>query len=120
MSNLAHTGALRNLLHFQKRGDGDDGYGNTIPESGPFATVFTAAAQLIPLRGSETVISARLTGVQPFACTIRQFAAALDVTASWQAIDARTGTVYQIKSPPSDPDNKHAWLDMLLETGVPS
>lgn len=62
----------------------------------------------------------RLAGKQSYACRIRQSSDSRDVTTAWQAVDARGDTVYQIKSPPADPDGKHAWLEFIVEVGVPA
>jgi hypothetical protein len=108
------AGPLRDRLEFQQRTTSDDGFGNTV--TGPFATVFTAAAQLTPLRGGETVMASRLQGMQPLVCRIRSSVASRAVTTAWQVMD-RNGVVYQVKSPPADPDGKRAWLEFLIEKG---
>lgn len=112
------AGALRELLHFQKRGDADDGWGNITPGAGDWETQFTAHASLRPLRGSEAVQADRLGGVQPYVATIRQHAAALGVTAAWRVVDARSGRSFAITSPLADPDGKNAWLECLVREGV--
>ncbi len=55
---------MREKLHLQKRAMVDDGYGNEV--AGDFVTVFTAPAELVPMRGGEGVQAARLTGTQPY------------------------------------------------------
>lgn len=110
------AGSLRYLLEFQKRTDGDDGYGGAIPGTGPFATVFTASASLTPLRGSEPVMADRLQGVRPYVCRIRNSNAARAITTAWQVVD-RNGTIYQVKEPPADPDGKRAWLEFIVSVG---
>lgn len=107
---------LREKLHFQRREIVDDGYGNEV--SGDFATVFTAAAELIPLTGSEPVIAARLTGVQPYIIRIRSHVAAREVATSWRAVDARNGArVFNITSA-ANIDEKNAYIDMMATQGV--
>ncbi|MGH0278405.1 phage head completion protein [Sinorhizobium meliloti] len=51
MAKKPSAGRMHQRLHFQKREIVDDSYGNEV--AGPFETVFTAAAELIPLRGGE-------------------------------------------------------------------
>jgi hypothetical protein len=62
-------------------------------------------------------MAARLAGSQQYVCRFRDFAASRAVTTAWQVVD-RGGTVYQVKSPPADPDGKRAWLECLVEKGV--
>lgn len=120
------AGDLRYRLAFQKDTVIEDEFGNPI--GGGFATQFTAAAYLKPLKGGEEVMAGRLAGTQIFVCRIRSSAASREVTTAWRAIDARAGndesgnpeTVYQVKSPPIDPDGKLAWLEMIVEIGSPA
>jgi hypothetical protein len=91
--------------------------GSIIPGIGPYETKFTAAARLTPARGSETIVAGRLAGKQPFYCTIRSSVLARTIETNWQAVDARSGTVYAIRSPVSDADQKNAYLDMIIEEG---
>ncbi|UGX87119.1 phage head completion protein [Phyllobacterium meliloti] len=113
------AGDLKYLFSFQKRGDVDDGFGGVIVGTGPFATVFEAAARLIPMRGSETVIAGRLNGKQPYSCTFRgSHAMARTVNNAWQLVDARTGKIYQVFSPTVDNDQNNAFLDMIIQEGA--
>lgn len=65
-------------------------------------------------------MAARLAGRQSYVCRIRQSSDSRDVTTAWQAVDARSDAVYQIKSPPADPDGKRAWLEFIVAVGVPA
>lgn len=120
------AGELRYSLGFQKKGDADDGYGGVIPGAGPFETQFIAAAFLKPLHGGEEVMAGRLAGTQTFVCRIRSSIASCAVTTAWRAVDAHAGDdengdpkiIYQVKSPPSDPDGKRVWLEMIVEVGT--
>jgi head-tail adaptor len=110
------AGNLREMLHFQRRGPTDDGYGN--PVSGDFSTVFTTAARLEPMRGSETVIASRLQGVQPYRLTVRSSGETWQVGAEWRAIDARDASrVFNIRSA-ANVDEKDAYIEMIVEKGV--
>lgn len=128
MKTNKRSGALRESLHFQKKGDGEDDWGQPIPGAGDWETVFTEPANLAPRTGSETVTAARLEGRQPFVCTVRHSSRMEPVTAAWRCVDARAGNdtqgnpkrVYAIKSPPTDPDGKNQWLEFLIEQGAAS
>lgn len=116
MATKPGSGLLRSKLNFQRRDSIDDGYGNE--QAGEFATMFTAAAELIPLKGSEPVLAARLTGVQPYVIRIRSCVAARQVDTSWRAVDARDATrVFNITAI-VDPTNKNAWLELMATRGV--
>ncbi|MGQ3213004.1 MAG: head-tail adaptor protein [Shinella sp.] len=116
MAKKPSSGALRVKLHFQNRPLVDDGMGNE--QSGPWETVFSDYAELIPMRGGETVIAARLTGVQPYIVRVRSHTASREISPSWRAVDARNPKrVLNIRTV-SDPDEKNAWLDMMTDDGV--
>jgi head-tail adaptor len=110
------AGKMRERLEFQKREMVDDGFGNEV--AGDFVTVFTDAAELIPLKGGEPVIAARLSGVQPFIVRVRSSTATRDVTTAWRAIDARNAPrIFNITSV-ANYDQKNAYLDMMATQGV--
>ncbi len=116
MAKRPSAGRQREKLHFQKREMIDDGYGNET--AGDFATVFTDFAELVPMRGSEPVISARLTGVQPYIVRIRSCVASREVTTAWRAVDARNDKrVFNIRTV-TNPDQKNGWLEFLVDDGV--
>lgn len=116
MADTPGAGRMREKLNFQRRSEVDDGYGN--PQSGDFQTVFTDAAQIIPLKGSEPVIASRLTGVQPYIVRIRGSVAARAVTTAWRAVDARNPSrIFNIRSG-ANYDMKNAWLDFMADDGV--
>lgn len=109
-------GKRREKLHFQARPTGDDGYGN---ESGPFATVFTEYAELLPLKGGgESVLASRLSGVQPYIIRVPGSAAARNVTTAWRAVDARNQSrIFNITSV-ANFDQRNAYIDMMARQGV--
>lgn len=116
MTDTRGAGKLREKLLFQRRAIVDDGFGNE--QSGDFATVFTAAAELIPLKGGEPVLAARLSGVQPFIIKIRGCNDARAVTPAWRAVDARNPARLFNITAAVDPDNKNAWIDIMATQGV--
>lgn len=119
--NFRRAGALRERLHFQRRGDGNDGMGGVIPGAGEFETAFTVSGGLRPRTGSEAVMAARMAGRQPYILTVRWSRRMLDVTTAWQVVGARNpNRVLNIISPLADPDGRHQWLECLVEDGRPS
>lgn len=115
------AGALRHRLEFQSRGDGSDGFGGVVEGGGAWATEFTLSAEMRPLRGSESVIAARLAGQQPYVVRVRRSRQTDRITPAWRLVDARDPTrVFAITAPPTDPDGKRAWLDILVTEGTPS
>jgi head-tail adaptor len=126
-------GALRSFIHFQNRGEVDDGFGNMVP-GGPFVTQFSAYANFRPLlRGSasgvEDVFADRLQGNQPYIITVRNQAALQEVTIAWRIVDARSlidedeqtyKKVYNIKSPPVDSTNGYMWLEFVATLDAPN
>lgn len=112
--NNRRAGALRTRVHFQSRGEVDDGFGNMVP-GGEFETQFTVWAHLHPLRGSEAVISARLEGRQPYILTARQSSDTRRVSAAWQVVEKEAPErIYAITAPATDPDGKRAWHEFLV------
>ena len=126
--NNKRAGALRELLEFQKRGDGVGDWGQPIPGTGDWEEVFTTHGSLTPRVGGETVTAARLNGEQPYVLTIRQTSQTADITSAWRIVDARAGSnsegkpnrVFAIKAPPTDPDGKNAWLEILISENAAS
>ena len=106
---------MRAKLHFQRRGQSDDGFGNTV--TGEFETVFTDYAELIPRMGSETVLASRLQGIQPFTIRIYSHEAARGIDSTWRAVDARSGAIYSLVSPPVNNDQKNRYIEMLATVG---
>lgn len=109
------AGQLRERLRFEARGAvTDDGFGNV---EDTWASKFTCAARIMPLKGSETVIGQRLAGVQPVIITIRSCCKAREVSPAWRAVDTRRGTVFNIRAG-ANFDEKNHFLDFMAEAGV--
>jgi len=119
---MTAAGDLREEVGFMARTVEDDGYGN--PVSGPWTTQFTCPARIQILRGSETVVAARLAGQRVVAITIRNQPAALAVGTGWRCYDVRAGMVdaetpkrvFDIKV--IEPDKRGAWVNILAEEGT--
>lgn len=110
---MSASGDMTFLMTFDKPTSAADGLGGT--ESG-WAEQFTAWAEVRFLRGGETVQAARLTGRQPAVVTIRDSAAAREITADWRMRDARAGTVYNVRT--IVPSDDRATLELTCESGV--
>lgn len=72
-----------------------DGYGGS--EEG-WLLVLECAADIMFLRGGETVQASRLEGRQPAVVTVRQNSLARNVATDWRMRDLRNGDVYEIKA----------------------
>lgn len=120
MPDARNAGALRDRLEFQSRPAVDDGWGGDAGQ-GDFTTQFTRWAALRPRVGGEAVTAARLDGRQPYVVTVRNDAAMRGVATSWRAVDKNNpDRVFNIISPPADPDGTRQWLEFLVEDGRPS
>ncbi len=117
MRKRSGAGSLSERVTFERRDAIPDGYGNEI--SGPFQPIFTEPARLQPRTGSEPVIAARLTGVQPYTLTVRSSTRTREVTPAWRAKNARTGATYNIKAI-TNPDERGRYIEMLVVEGEPS
>lgn len=73
-------------------------------------------ADIMYLRGGETVIAGRLAGQQPVVVTIRRCAAALAVTPDYRMRDTRRGDDYNIRS--IVPAKNRLYLELTCEKGV--
>lgn len=113
-----HAGDLRSRVTFAQRAATSDGYGNAL---GDWADQFTVAARIQPRLGGEAVLAARLQGTQPVTIRVRQSSQTREIDATWRAIDARKGTVFNIRSvvDPYEHTAEHGrWIDILAEAGV--
>ncbi|RJG44914.1 phage head closure protein [Mesorhizobium sp. DCY119] len=90
---------------------GDDGYGNPGPG---IWTGVEAWARIQPLKGSETVIAARLSGKQPVVIHLRWTPDLSDMTTAWRVRHADSGVIYDIKSV-ANMDEKREFLELLAE-----
>ena len=121
MARLPSSGSLRGRVHLQKREMEPNPWDPDGPlREGDWATQATVACEFMPLRGSETVIASRLQGIQPYVVRVRQSNTTRQVDETWRVVDARDDKrVFAIKAPPTDPDQKRAWLEVLCEIGTP-
>lgn len=107
------AGQLRERFRFEKRNlaeEPGDGYGNLVEG---WIYQFSAWGGLTPLRRGETVIAARLSGVQPYVLAMRASSDTRRVTTEWRVQHISTGRFYNIKT--VEPSADHASIDCLLE-----
>lgn len=116
MADRKGAGQLVELVAFEKRAVVDDGYGNE--SAGDFVEEFRQRAAFVFLRGSETVMAARLDSRQPAILRTRNSAQAGLVTTDWRVRDVRKGTVFNIRTITND--NSREMLELLVESGVAS
>lgn len=112
---MTTTGDLREVVELQNYVEVDDGYGGVIQT---WETEITAPARIRTLKGGETVIAGRLAGTQTLVITVRYQPDMEDVTPAWRARNARSGTMYNIRS--VTVDERKAFVDLLVEAGVPA
>lgn len=111
------AGKRRHKLRFEKRVEGvDDGYGNF---EGAWEEQFTEMARVLPMKGSEPVIAARLGGVQPVIITIPSSDDARLVAPHWRAVDVNSEVIYNIRSG-ANFDEKNREMQFIAESGVPT
>lgn len=111
---LTNAGDLHEMVAFEVREEVDDGYGNTV---GSWVEAFRLQARIMPLKGSEAVLAARLEGQQPVIITVRYSPRSLKITSDWKARDVRTGFEYAITSPPANMDESQKFIDIMAVRG---
>lgn len=112
------AGRLYEKVSFQKRievnPDAPRDLGNI---QSVWETQFERRAAYRHLRGGETVLAARLSGVHPQVITVRAGDDTRTVNPDWRIVDNRTGTVYNIRDVSPSVDDR-MWLDILADTGA--
>lgn len=114
---MTGAGALNRRIRFEARTEepSGDGLGNF---EGAWSEQFTIAATVRNLRGGETVLGARLTGTQPAVITVRLSPQTLEIRSDWRAVDAVSGQVFALTSPPADTQGHRMYLDIMATSGV--
>lgn len=110
----AGAGALNSRVMFQRRVEQEDEFGNV--ESG-WVDEFAEPCRLTPRMGSEAVVAARLSGVQPYTLTVRGSERTSRVTPAWRAVNTRTSEEYQIRTC-ANVDERGAYIEMMVQSGV--
>ncbi|UWU16009.1 head-tail adaptor protein [Rhizobium sullae] len=96
------AGALRERVFLQKQAGGG---GGSVGFNGAWETKLSAACRIQPLLGGKTLI-----------LTMRGQPALDAVDSTWRARNARSGTVYNIRS--VEPDESYDFWTLLAESGV--
>lgn len=106
------AGDLRDRITFVERQP--DARGDRL---GDWVDQFSVAAQMLALRGTESVMAARLSGAQPYALAIRATSRTARITTDWRAYNARRpAQTFNIRSIAPNPKDR-AFLDVLVEEG---
>lgn len=110
------AGDLRHRVKFQRRAEGDDGYGN--PVQGWVDLDISRACSLTPTRGGETVQAGRVAGTASWDCWVRNDSGTRSLRTGDRAIDTReAGRTFNIVFI-GDMDGDRAWLLIQMKSGV--
>jgi hypothetical protein len=74
-------------------------------------------ARIQPLKGSEAVVAARLTGIQPAIITVPINPETAPLMSDWRIVHSVTGKVYDVKSF-ANMDERGAQWEILAESQV--
>lgn len=106
------AGELNRRVRFESRTTRDDGMGN---KRGAFVPEFTCWAGFKMLKGSETVIAARMAGIQPAIIRVRINSETKRISTGWRAVDSDE-VKYDIQSI-ADIDGKRRYFDIMAQAG---
>jgi head-tail adaptor len=115
------SGRLKERVRVERRGTTDDGRGN---RRGDFAPLFSGQklpAEVRPgSRRSDSVIAAKLTGVNVYEVRVRQDSLSRQITADDRLVWLRPwgDVVLNIRGNPVDPDGRRQDLLMTCEDAV--
>lgn len=120
------AGRLYHHVAWDKREAVSDGHGNY--QDG-FVEQFSCRAGFTYLRGTESVIAARLEGRQPIVVRVRSSTSTRSIEADWRMRDKRngswdgdsgeeywTGPIYAVRS--VIPTEDRQFIDVTVESGV--
>lgn len=110
------AGDLYYKVDCQKKADAVDEKGHPVPGGGGWGTQFTVRAAYRHLRGGEDVMAGRLQGHHTQVITVRASSQTRQVTAGWRLVDARDGTVFNVRDVTHETDRM--WVSLLCERGV--
>ena len=88
-------------------------YGNV---EGDWQEQFQCAAEFKHLRGTESVMQARLGGVHTQVIRVRASTLTRALATDWRVRDVRSGMVFNVRDVTHVPGG--AWIDLLVERGV--
>ena len=120
------SGQLYERVAFDERALASDGHGN---EEEDFVEQFSCRAGFTYLRGTESVIAARLEGRQPIVVRVRRNSKTARIEQDWRMRNLRDGEwagasgeeywkgpVYAVRS--VIPTNDRQWIDITVESGT--
>lgn len=113
MADNRSASALFNSVEFQERVEENDGYGNTV---GTWDVKFSTRAEYIHLRGSESVMAARLTGKHIQIIRVRNNTATRAANVAWRIRDKRSGVLYNIRD--IEHEVNRQFISFTCESGV--
>lgn len=87
---------LRHVVVFDAPRPGDDGMGNHVADG--WEQRFEARAEIMYLRGGETVVASRLAGRQPAVVTVLSGPDSEAVPTTWRIRDVLTGRAFAIQA----------------------
>lgn len=120
------TGKMRDRLRFQRRTQGDDGFGNLDGAWGELTPAVVRFCDLKPTRGGEEIQSARLSGSALFDCWVRSDSGTRAIRPGDRAVDERglvggkvtaATRVFNVRFN-EDMDGRDRWRLIQLESGV--
>lgn len=113
MADKRSAGSLYYKVAFDKRGDVDDGMGNTV--SG-WQEQFQTRAEFIHLRGSEAVMAGRLQGKHTQVIRVRNSSNTRLISTDWMLRDVRTGKSFNIRD--IEIEVNRQFIALTCESGV--
>lgn len=108
-----NAGKLFFKVGFQEPQSVSDGAGGVV---GSFVERFAVSAGYKHLRGTETVMAARLAGRHTQVVLVRASGQTKQATTDWRIVDKRNGDVFNIRD--ITPSDDRGWLEFLAEKGV--
>lgn len=111
--NQTDAGQLYYRLAFDRREEVDDGFGNAV---GGWVEQFQRRARFVHMRGSETVLAARLESRNPMLAEVRKDSQTRQIDTDWQARDVRRDVAFNIRD--IREDNNRSMIELFLESGV--
>lgn len=113
MAKHPSAGDLYYSVAFEKQGSAPDGHGGTTTG---WTEQFRCRAAFHHLRGTETVLAARLEGTHTQVIRVRASTQSRAVTSDWRIRDVRTGDVFNIRD--VEPQTDRQYISFLCQKGV--
>lgn len=115
MQKRIFSGQLREKIKIQRRSSVSDGAGNFVSD---WADLYTGIpARVVPLRGGESIISAKLHGTAIVEVHVRYSSDMASVTTDDRIVDERSGVSYNIRLIENQ-DERRRYLSFMAERGV--